>query len=285
MKVKVTAPVRIDISGGWPDSDPYRKDYGGVVLNAAINLRVSACFDGFAIHTSSENVPPKSGLGTSGALRAAYIVASNTSLIKNKIDLIQRVYEFENRIIGHRAGKQDEAAAIYGGVNFWEFGANESIKYTPISKRRARHLEERLALVYTGQTHLSANMHNLVFGPGNYEKNISRLDRMKEIAWEMKDNLTDENVMARLINETWDLQRLLHPSIETGRMRRLDRILKRYYLARRGLGAAGGGSMIYYTNDPDKLIAELMKEKIPDVKVIPFKFDWEGIKIYRRISA
>ena len=86
--MKITAPVRIDISGGWPDSDPYRKEFGGVVLNAAIDLRVSAMIEGPNIKTSLEQVPPSSGLGTSGALRAGYLAVSNKNLLNNPKNII-----------------------------------------------------------------------------------------------------------------------------------------------------------------------------------------------------
>lgn len=37
-EVIVTAPVRIDLVGGWSDTPPFCLDWGGAVLNAAINL-------------------------------------------------------------------------------------------------------------------------------------------------------------------------------------------------------------------------------------------------------
>ena len=40
MAIKVSAPIRIDFSG-WADSPPFVDDYGGFILNAAINYRVS----------------------------------------------------------------------------------------------------------------------------------------------------------------------------------------------------------------------------------------------------
>lgn len=278
---KVTAPVRIDISGGWPDSDPYRKDFGGTVLNAAINHRVSAQLDAPNLTTSLGNVPKSSGLGTSGALRATYLVASNDSLIQDRTDLIQRVHKFENEVIGQRAGFQDEAAAIYGGVNYWEFGQNGSIRNFAIPREQAQHLEDHLILIYIGEDHLSSNIHSLVFGPENYETNIPRLDRMKEIARLMACNLTDFYQMASLINETWDLQRALHSSIETETMKELQLKLKPYYSACRATGAGGGGCMIFYTEDKNELTkaaTELQKE-IPMMKPIPFQFDYEGIRI------
>lgn len=280
--MKITAPVRIDISGGWPDSDPYRLDYGGAVLNAAINLRVYSQFKGY-LKINPCKIPTHSGLGTSGALRSVELVASNNSLINDKDTLIKKVWHLENEIIGHRAGFQDQAAAIYGGVNLWKFLSSkfmhyklESIEKTEIERRMADHLENRLVLLYTGENHLSADIHSLVFGY-YYHTNIGKLDRMKEIAFEMKNNLDNEKIMSDLINETWDLQKSLHSSIETDFMRKVQRESKGKYLAVRATGAGGGGSMIFYTDDKETL-SDFLK-KLGKGKVIPFKFEYEGIKI------
>jgi len=282
---KLTAPVRIDISGGWPDSDPYRKDFGGAVLNAAINLRVSGYLDDSNLSTSLGEIPHGSGLGTSGALRAVYLGAANNNLLDDKRDLVRRVHLFENEVIGHRAGFQDEAAAIHGGVNYWEFGKNDSIIRVPISKESAQHLEDSLVLVYTGKSHLSANIHDLVFGPGNYEKNIPKLDRMKQIAKEMVINLTNQDIMSRLINETWELQKSLHESIETDTMRKVLDYTKGLYFAARATGAGSGGCMILHTDIKDHLLnvtKEKIEKDIPGIKFIPFKFDYEGIRTEKK---
>ena len=278
---RVTAPVRIDISGGWPDSDPYRRDYGGAVLNATINLRVSAELKAPNLVTSLENVPPSSGLGTSGALRACYLVASNNKLIENKASLIHKVHRFENEILEQRAGFQDEAAAIYGGVNYWEFSPEGNITRIPISKERTKYLENKLVLVYTGENHLSPNIHDNVFGTGNYEGNILKLNRMKEIAREMFQRVDDPDSMPELIRETWKLQRSLDDSIETDTMRMLQEELSGGYSACRTTGAGGGGCMIFYTDNKESLIKKMSKisEKFPRLRVIPFKFDYGGIRI------
>lgn len=294
MRVKITAPVRIDISGGWPDSDPYRKDFGGAVLNAAIcrtdmPYRTCAVLDGFS-KTDLRNVLPRSGQGTSGSLRAVELAASNPNLLSDKLDLIRRVWIFENRVIGFRAGLQDEAAAIYGGVNYWEFG-NGPGEETPIRRieippTKAQPLEDKLVLVYFNEEHLSANIHDSVFGPGNYDRNVPMLDRMKQIASEMKNNLSgkfDESYFGRLIEETWELQKSLHSSIETYTMRKVQNALKGSYAAFRAIGAGGGGSGIFY-GDRQEIISTFNKavqeSTIPSgVQIIPFRFEYEGIRI------
>jgi D-glycero-alpha-D-manno-heptose-7-phosphate kinase len=279
--LKISAPVRIDISAGWPDSDPYRKDFGGCVLNAAINRYVSATFDGNNIITSSNDVPPSSGLGTSGALRAAYLVASNPKLLEDKSDLVKRVHIFENQVIGHRAGFQDEAASVYGGVNYFEFFQNSAIRRNLIPEKTAKHLEDRIVILYTGKSHLSSNIHNLVFGPNNYEKNISKLDKMKEYAKIMAENIENENIMSDLIRETWDLQKSLHNSIETPLMKKLQKDFSSLYSAFRATGAGGGGCVIFYTSDKEELLKELKRKKVDykGIEIIQFNFDYKGIRI------
>jgi len=271
--MKITAPVRIDISAGWPDSDPYRLDHGGVVLNAAINMRISARFEGPNLITSLEQVPQSSGLGTSAALRAAYVVASNPGFLKRdegfRYELIRKVWRFENELLEQRAGFQDQAAAIFGGVNLWSFSPYGKIERVPVERDKTRHLQDRLTLVYTGDVHLSANIHDLVFGKGNYQRNVPKLARMKQMAGEMRHGLDNVKTMAELINETWELQKSLHDSIETDKMRDLQRQLKGKYLACRATGAGGGGCMIFY-HHPDVVIDAEGK--------IPFKFEYEGIR-------
>ncbi len=280
MAIKVTAPVRIDISAGWPDSDPYRKDFGGYVLNGAINFRVSAYFDSH-LTIQTGNVPPHSGLGTSGALRSVELVASNPLLVEDRTDLINRVHKFENDIIGHRAGIQDQAAAIYGGVNLWEFKSNGAIRRYEIEKNEADSLEKNIVLVYTGESHLSGDIHDLVFKGGNYEKNIPKFERMSDISLEIYKNLKDCEKIGELINETWDLQRGLHDSIETDFMETLQRNCQGRYLGARATGAGAGGSFIFYTLDKNSLTSHIEKiiTSSGQAKILPFKFDYEGIKV------
>tara|TARA_Y100000310_G_scaffold307486_1_gene349614 strand:- start:1897 stop:2718 length:822 start_codon:yes stop_codon:yes gene_type:complete len=271
--MKVTAPVRIDISGGWPDSPPYRDKFGGTVLNAAINLRVYAEFKNGELTTSYGDAKGHKSLGASGALDAAWLVARNPLLKKDKKNLIKKVWDLENQNIGHRAGMQDQAAGIYGGINLWYFGPKElkgtQIIRSPVTPEKAKHLKNKLVLIDTCEDHLSSNIHDNVFGPNVYGKNIPKLHRMSEIAREMYLGLNDEQKMPDLINETWELQKSLHPTIETDKMRQLQEEFKGEYLACRATGAGGGGVMFFYTNnkEPFKHLA------------IPFQFEYEGIKI------
>lgn len=284
--IKVTCPVRIDISAGWSDAAPFVTEFGGAVLNAAIDQRISATLKDGKLISSLEKVPGHSGLGTSGALRTAYLVAANPKIAKDKIDLIKRVHTFENAIVGQRAGYQDQAAAIFGGVNYWEFSKNGSISRTPIPKAEAKHLQDRLVLIFTGEGHISGSVHEKVFEGRRFIKFIPQIDRMRVIAKIMKKRIGNERKMAALINETWELQKHLHKHMETSAMKKIQKACKDCYLACRATGAGGGGCMLFYTKPEWKpnLIKKLKasKDVCKDFRVIPFKFDYKGLEIIKK---
>jgi D-glycero-alpha-D-manno-heptose-7-phosphate kinase len=58
--IRASAPVRLDFAGGWTDVPPFAVREGGVVVNAAIDLRVEAEFEpggeGILIHSEDLNV-------------------------------------------------------------------------------------------------------------------------------------------------------------------------------------------------------------------------------------
>jgi len=284
--LRVTCPVRIDISAGWSDAKPFVNEFGGAVLNAAISHRVSATLKDGKLINSLEKIPGHSGLGTSGALRTAYLVAANPKLITNKMELIKRVHSFENAIVGQRAGYQDQAAAVFGGVNYWEFRKNGSIHREPLTKNQVKHLHERLVLVFTGEGHISASVHEKVFEGRRFIKFIPEIDRMRSIALLMKKNIDNEKKMAVLINETWSLQKKLHEQMETPAMKKILDYCKRNYLAARATGAGGGGCLLFYTRPEwrNSLIKEIkqLEKQLKNLKLIEFEFDFEGIKLEKK---
>ena len=64
-------------------------------------------------------------------------------------------------------------------------------------------------------------------------------------------------------------------------MRELQERLGECYSAARSPGAGGGGAFLFYTFERDRLIKKF--EKIsgdyPDVKLLPFKIDYDGLRI------
>ena len=72
-----SAPIRLDLAGGWTDVGPYPYDFGGEVVNFAINLRVTAELNPPSDIEVVFPVQRGSGLGTSSALSSSTEALSN----------------------------------------------------------------------------------------------------------------------------------------------------------------------------------------------------------------
>ncbi len=95
-----SSPVRVDLAGGWTDVGPYPGDFGGEVVNFAINLRVFARTgpDSGDSETQFEfPVPRGSGLGTSSAMNVALSALSVCLYVSVSVmfwDMLKNMYLF-----------------------------------------------------------------------------------------------------------------------------------------------------------------------------------------------
>lgn len=282
MKIKkFMAPVRIDFGGGTTDISPFKDDYGGCILNAAINRYVVGELKADDKKTHLEytgNIPTSSGLGTSGVMNLVWL-----SLImqkegkldsKAKTKLAEIVYGIE-QAMGLVGGKQDQYAAAFGGINFMEFKKNEvKVHRLNLRKEFIRKLEDKLVLVYTGKPHFSGNTNGAMMDNLRKGKNNSNLFRIKNIAIEMKNALLKEDLerFAELMNEETEERKKLHKSIVPESTQKIIAMaMENGAVAAKVCGSGGGGSILFF-GDKKKL-----KQKFKD-KVIDFKFDFEGLR-------
>ena len=274
------APVRIDFGGGTLDIYPIPHQIGGAVLNATINryVRGKLIADrNKTILNYRSDVPTSSGLGTSSAMNLIWL--SLISKNRNKIELAENVYSLE-RILGIVGGKQDQYAVALGGINFFEFKKDRVlITKMNLKKKIIKELERNLLLCYMGKPRLSSNVNRLVmnnFAKGN-KKTISSLKNIKAVTYEMKNALLKGDLMkfGFLFNEEWENRKKLHRSITTTKINELVKLgLNNGAVGAKLCGASGGGSILYYCNNRNKLRKKLKREKI-----INFKFDFDGLKV------
>ncbi len=275
---RVRAPVRIDFGGGTTDISPFRDDYGGCVLNAAINRYI---FGELVIEDKKTklsyfgDIPTSSGLGTSSAMNVVWLAL--ITRMKDKEKIAQNVFKIEQSIYESKInGKQDMYAAAYGGINFMEFiGDKVSINPLKLKEKTIKELENHLVLIYSGKSHYSgssnkAAIKNLIKG-----KNTSNLLRLKEIAVEMKNSLLkgDLYMLANLMNSETDERRKLSKLTVSPQLQSIvDLGMKNKAIAAKVCGSGMGGSILFFTENRKKLT-----EKFKD-KVIDFNFDFEGLK-------
>ena len=275
---KVRAPVRIDLSGGTTDIEPFTIKYGGAVLNASINKYIFGELTATNKNVSlkySGNIPTSSGLGTSSSMSVVW-VALITNL-KNKQKIAEAVFKIEQSIKESSSnGKQDQYAAAFGGINFMEFKKNNVIvKPLKLKKELIKELEQKLVLVYSGASHYSGSSNKAAIDNLLKGKNIKNLLKIKKIAIEMKNALLkkDLNKFAKLMNkETEEREKLSNLTVSPQLKSIISNGLKANAISAKVCGSGGGGSVLFYTDNREKLIKRFKN------KVIDFKFDFQGLK-------
>ena len=290
MRVTARAPVRIDLAGGWTDVHHFADREGGAVLNAAVApyvhgelARDSGRFR-VGYHT---DVPPGAGLGVSAALNVVWLALVNSALGRrpSREELAEQAYRLEE-LLGVTGGKQDQYAAALGGINLLRFqGGAVQVERLSLSDDTLRTLQERLVLAYSGESRLSGDIHERVWGAYHSgEKEVAAaLRRLKAIALEMREALLsdDPTRVGALLGENWRRQKELHPSITSDAVEGLFRVATGAGAASgKACGAGGGGCLLFWCQEgAASRVAAALGEA--GAQVIDFALDVEGLRVSR----
>ena len=205
--------------------------------------------------------PKKAGLGASASLSCA-LIAGILKLQENEIDknnVAEMAFQVEDEVLKNAGGRQDQYAAVHGGFNCLEFQGNSKVKIEKLTIPSSfkSELEARLILYYTGQEHVSGDLvkDQIEFYEKRKEKSKSYLDRLKEIAYSIKDAIISEDLesFGLLLQKDLEVKRLFNPRLMTEFMNSLNKgMIKRGAIGGRVCGAGGGGCMIWLIKDFDK---------------------------------
>jgi D-glycero-alpha-D-manno-heptose-7-phosphate kinase len=161
-KVKVS-------SEGFADTDAH--DFKTLPFDSPFGLFYAAVsyfgLHGLEVRIASDS-PAKAALGGSSTALVALIKAlSKLAVLAGKAPLSQKdilhlAYYLEDSTSSGKCGIQDQAAAVFGGVNLWrwQFG-NRRAPYERralLNRRGERELSERLLVAFSGKSHVSARI-------------------------------------------------------------------------------------------------------------------------------
>ena len=261
-------------------------EYDGNIDLVKAALKKSNIDGGIEVITRSD-APAGSGLGTSAAIGVALI--AGLMKFMGKILLPYEYPEMASSIERHElnilGGKQDHYASGFGGFNFMEFsGEQVTVSKLQLPRETIYELEKSLILCYTGQSRLSSNIHQNVVDAyfGKDKDTIDALNKLKQIAVEMKDVLLKGNLCAfgQLLNHNWENQKRLHPSVTNSQIDSLFEVaLANGAVGGKACGAGGGGCLLFYC-EPDKehIIREVLEQS--GVEIINFNFDCTGLQTW-----
>ena len=217
------------------------------------NLIVRSCLELLNIDeplqiSTSADLPANSGLGSSSSFAVALLHALHALNGEDvsKVQLAEEACQVEMKILNSPIGKQDQYAASFGGLNYFEFTKSGSVRIEPIytpNVNPGRFLDHSI-LIWTGQTRSANSV--LSDQALRSEINFLNLLQLTELASEFKIHLLKEDynlsLLGNLIRRGWNLKKSLSEKISTPEFQEIALELENLNcLGFKLLGAGGGG--------------------------------------------
>jgi len=271
----------------YVEAEDIRKlEYDGNIDLAKAAVKRMKIDTGLTMITQSV-APPGSGLGTSASMGVALIAAlarlSDQRMLRYEMAELASLIEREE--LGILGGKQDHYASALGGIRFMEFRGDEvKTSQLTLSRDTRLELEKNLLLVYTGKSRLSGDIHSKVTGAwrAREPETTDAIRQLKRITVEMKEALLGGELEAfgRLMNENWQQQKRLHPSVSNAQIEDLfERAYAEGALGGKACGAGGGGCLLFYCRpDSEHKVQRALEGQ--GVRTIDFNFDDLGVQTW-----
>lgn len=315
------APFRVSFCGGGSDLPSFYEKYGGCVLSTTIRkymyltihnyfekdqivLKYSQteivknydeikhrifkqCLSDFCIKgveiSSSADIPAGTGLGSSSTFTVAllHLLHTYTGEYVSKYKLAKDACAVEIDKLGEPIGKQDQFAAAFGGLKFYEFMPNGFVNVEPIIMKPESYnkLEKNLLMFYIGGTHSASAILQ------EQSQNVKTMDKAKvqkkmcDITRTLKEELQKNNVdaMGQLLHENWMLKKSLASGIATPMIDDVyNKALNAGATGGKLLGAGGAGFMLFYVPEDKQ---NEVRQSLSELREMEFEMDNSGASI------
>lgn len=315
------APFRVSFCGGGSDLPCFYEKYGGCVLSTTIRkymyltihnyfhkdqivLKYSKtetvsdyesiehkyfkqCLRDFGIMgvelSSMADIPSGTGLGSSSSFTVALLHLLHTykGEFVSKYKLAKDACEVEIDRLGEPIGKQDQFAAAYGGLKFYEFQPNGFVNVEPIimAPQSYKALESNILMFYLGGVHSASEILK------EQSQNVKTIDKVEiqkkmcNLAMALKEELQKNNVdaLGELLHESWMMKKSLASGISNSFIdETYEKAMNAGALGGKLLGAGGAGFMIFYVK-PD--MHNDVRDALSDLREMDFEMDNSGASI------
>jgi D-glycero-alpha-D-manno-heptose-7-phosphate kinase len=241
---------------------------------------------GFDLYLNND-VPPGRGLGSSASLAVLItkLIRQLQGMDPNDSEIANIAYRAEIDELKIKGGWQDQYAAVTGGFNFMEFTKDKTIIYPlKLKDSTINELREHLTLCYVGNTHFSGSQHESQKKSfsDNEEAVTKRLNKMKEIAIEIKDSLLTNNIsrIGELLHESWKNKKEINSKVSNPLIDELyDLGIKNGAYGGKLLGSGGGGYLLFY-HPPEKRnnLSRILKNQ--GKEILDFDFESRGAEVW-----
>lgn len=213
-------------------------------------------YQGLSIFLASE-IPPGTGLGSSGAVTVALVKALATCSGQRlpAADVAELACRIDIDQLGQPIGKQDQYAAAFGGLNLMEF-QDGLVRVTrlqlPLDVLRA--LERRILLFFTGTGRRSFPIlaEESRHVSNDRDETLEALHEMKAQAYQGYHLLQAERLdeLGSLLHQAWEAKKRVAAGVTTPDIDRFYEIaLSAGALGGKIAGAGGGGFLMVYARE------------------------------------
>jgi len=245
-------------------------------------LKLVGIDKGIEISTTADIPSTGSGLGSSSSVTVGVLHALHAYKgdLPTKEQLAQEACNIEIDILERPIGKQDQYAAVFGGLNLISFHKKYFgilLEKVVIDECTSRRLNQNLMLFYTGITKDSKDI--LSEQKRNIVQRRKILQEMKKTAEAMKKSLNDGTLgdFARLLDWGWTLKKKMASRITT---KKIDKMYKKAISAGASggkiCGSGGGGFLLIYC---PVSIQNSVRGALQDFRELPFNLTEEGTKV------
>ena len=226
------------------------------------------------------DLPALSGLGSSSSFAVGLLQALHALRHERvgQAQVMEEAAHVEIDVLKNPIGKQDHAAAAFGGFNYVRFLADGGVGFEPInlSHHNLQMLFQHMQLFWTGITRKSSDV--LTEQKAGMADNHSYLDQMRDQAKHLYEMLRtdrlDIGAFGRTLDEGWQLKRRLATRVSS------DTIDDWYAKARQCgalggkiCGAGGGGFLMLLVPPGDQ---PRVRQALGDMQEVPVRFEANG---------
>jgi D-glycero-alpha-D-manno-heptose-7-phosphate kinase len=235
--------------------------------------------------TTLADIPSGTGLGSSGSFTTALLKALYVHRMRQiePKELAELACEIEIDRLGEPIGKQDQYIAACGGLTCFTFNPDNTVDVSPlnISMDTKFDLEDNLLLFFTG---FSRSAGSILKDQNSRTKSsdkdmIANLHFVKELGLKSKAMLEAGKTedFGALMHEHWEHKKRRSGGMSNAQIDEwYDLGMKNGATGGKLVGAGGGGFLLFYANDRNKLRHAMAGAGLEEVR---FAFDFEGTKV------
>jgi len=260
----------------------YSEDKKFNLVKTVINYFRQQIRTGFNLKVVFEGVG-SSGLGSSASAAVAMIGAFKQwlGIEFSRLETALLAFSLEADELGWTTGKQDQLAAVFGGLNVFYFGPGQKVAVEALELKRSKiqKLRSWTVLCFTGKTRRSTEVQKLLKEKMRHYTRERELFALKDSVYEAIRYVKQGQLLklGRLLDEVWLNKKKANPAASNKRIDYLySEAKKKGALGGKIMGAGRQGHM-FFLCPPERqpgLKKFLKKEK---AVIVDFDFDFQGL--------